>query len=120
MPRDTIRHNWDAKLRRVLEEKGFDTGPFSHRYSSFEERKDPVHPSALIRTLTKHSLMSYEARTVFYVSYFGLRSEITEINLEFPDRRDFEEQLRREEASASDIDEAQEPSTEAGEESNEG
>ena len=114
MPRDTIRLNWDSKLTSVLQKKGFDVGLFSSRYSNpFGEDEEPTHASALIRTIVKHSLMSYEARTIFYVSYLNSRPEIADIDLEFPDRRDFEEQLRREEASAPGIEDVQGPALEA-------
>ena len=97
MPRDTLRLNWDTKLTKVFEEKGFNVSTFSYRSNPFEENTELIHPSALIRALLNHHLISYEAQTVFYISYLDLRAETREINIEFPDRRDLQEQLRREE-----------------------
>jgi len=105
MHRATVRFNWDRMLTQVLKEKGFDVGLFSRNTNSFEQDAEPDHPSPLVRTMVKHSLMDYEARAVFFVTYLSKHPAATDITLEFPDRRDLEEQLEREERQAETAEE---------------
>ncbi|MBL8030895.1 MAG: hypothetical protein JNK33_01030 [Candidatus Doudnabacteria bacterium] len=94
MPKAALRMNWDMQLRAVLEEKGFNVDILSS--SSFDDTQ-PTHESPLIRVLVKYSgTLSFEARNVFFVTYLSKHSSATDLDIDFPDRRDFEQELNRE------------------------
>lgn len=103
MHRAGIRYNWDRGLTEVLEEKGFDVGLFGRNRGIFEQDAEPDHASPLIRTLVRYSLMDYEARAIFFVTYLSKHPAAADISMEFPDRRDFEERLERETQQDSNI-----------------
>jgi len=95
MPRAVLRTNWDMKLRATLKEQGFNVDLMGR--SSFGEDESPTHDSPLIRVMVSHaSIMSFDARTVFFVTYLSKNPASEGIEMEFPDRRDLEEQLNRE------------------------
>ncbi len=97
MHRATVRFNWDRMLTQVFEEKGFDVGLFSRNTNPFDQDAGPDHPSPLIRTMVKHSLIDYEARAIFFVTYLSKHPAAADITLELPDQRHLERQLEREE-----------------------
>ncbi len=95
MPKAVLRTNWDMKLRRTLVEQGFNVDLMGR--TPFDEDESPAHDSPLIRVMVNHaSIMSFDARTVFFVTYLSKYPASEGIEMEFPDRRDLEEQINRE------------------------
>jgi hypothetical protein len=93
MPKATIRHNWDVRLRSKLEELGLSVDPFPNPLSG--SQTNVSHASPLVRVIARRAeFMDFAPRAVFYTSYFKQHEAASEI--EFPDRDDIEDSLSRE------------------------
>lgn len=106
MHRATLRINWDQKLRQVLEERGFRVDLFDR--DPFDNSPRPQHPSPIIRVITRNaSGLTFDARNVFLITYMSKHPAAQDVEMEFPDRRDFERHLEQEENRGQDGQEQQ-------------
>lgn len=101
--KSVLRTCWEFGLRDKLREKGLAQDTFSN---PFEPDVTPAHPSPLIRIFARRvSMLGFDARAVFFVSYLSKHSAADNIGMEFPDVHDIKDQLEREEgANTEDAD----------------
>lgn len=98
--KSVLRTHWEFGLRDKLEEKGLAQDAFS---TPFEPDPAPAHPSPLIRICARRaSMLGFDARAVFFVSYLSKHSAAADIEMEFPDIHEIKDQLEREEASRNE------------------
>jgi hypothetical protein len=99
--KSVLRTNWDVRLRRKFEEKGIAQDSFRH--NPFGQDEEPTHPSPLIRVLARNGMiMSFDARNIFFAIYLSKHPAAKNIKLEFPDRKDIENQIEHETNSETD------------------
>lgn len=96
MPKATLRHNWNLRLRNKLNELGLSVERFSAP-PPFGSDQTVDHESALIRVLARRSeMLGFEARTVFFITFLSKQDSAT--GVDFPDRHNIEESILREES----------------------
>ena len=99
MPKATLRANWDIQFRQKLEEMGFTVDPLEERL--FGQERVVNHISPLIRVVGRRSdLLPVDARDIFFVTYLSKHQSAR--GIDFPDRRDFKQQIEDETASPED------------------
>lgn len=89
-PRAGLRTNWDMRLRETLVQKGVSTEMNPNPFGT--EDDEPTHQSPLIRIVARGaSILSFDARTIFLTLFLSNHSSVQALNVDFPDRRDFEQ-----------------------------
>ncbi|OYV62924.1 MAG: hypothetical protein B7X03_03745, partial [Parcubacteria group bacterium 21-58-10] len=100
MPREELRSNWLGRFGHKMEElglRGFPVGGDRRR----RDLETPPHPSAVIRVISHWGgLMAFSARSVFIAVYLSVQPAAE--GIEFPDRHDLSDLIRREETDPTE------------------
>lgn len=106
MPQAILRSNWQISFEHRMRERGIPVFPDSASYNSVNGRRQPTHPSPVIRVLERSGglrLMA-SARDIFFATY--LSNLPAAAGIELPDRHDFKESIQEEEQNPNqEIDE---------------
>jgi hypothetical protein len=101
MPQVTLRSNWQLNFDQKMREKGLAIYPDRSSYDYINDDSNPVHPSAIIRVIARSSGFGlYIGQTVFFATYLANHSGAA--NIDLPDQRDMQEQIKQEEERASE------------------
>lgn len=102
MPQDNLRINWKMYFENKMRERGFPIFPDSESYDFVNNRRQPVHESALIRVIARWGglMIVASVREIFFVTY--LSSHTGASGIELPDRHDLREHLEREQQQVND------------------
>lgn len=99
MPQATLRSNWQISFEQKLRERGIPVFPDSGSYDSVNGRRQPTHPSPVIRVLERSGglrLMT-SARDIFFATY--LSNLPAAAGIELPDRHNFKESIQEQQKS---------------------
>lgn len=95
MPKAVLRTTWDARLHQTLRSSGIRIDTFGA--SPFSEEPEVTHDSPLIRVIARRNgLLSFEVRSIFFVTYLSKHVAVEGVDIDFSDLRDIEQMLNSE------------------------